>query len=518
MSLIQVLQSKESSGPSQAPGPPRATRDYFIGPNPSSFGASNLLPDHLPSDSRIATLVKNVMTVDYAIGRAFDVPNYRSRVAEFARTSANAGLPGLDTAGPDAYWRHIEVLEASDDVRLAHLFTKAAGDSMETVNLFSPKQCNLACRGCYTSAIPVTRRPYDSELSNSYFDGAKSVIRQARELGARVVYTSGDGELTAYPRFFDLLDLVAEQNMQWLFFTAGLTFSSETAAHLAWQDIQRDASRRTVKRIGKSIEHHEMMGHPEPTVRAFLDQLVRYRDHIQVYHSVWSTTGNRNEELRKPLTGSFKYVKSRSQDVAFELPSSVYDMLERVFVGDHRERFGLEVPVRAGMTEEVVALAEFVHANQLKSYFEPVITTGRNRHDALEDASEEEQRVLSPLLVRKLCSFRNIHQPTIKVRERGGRFGFFTSPGMGIDLDDIARAGMLESTCISDDPDGLFAAIHSPLIVAANFGYVTGCKCSAFGKRLASARGSVDEEWQAEARTFSSSGLTRDTVLAALAG
>ncbi|MDA9453742.1 hypothetical protein XI00_05495 [Bradyrhizobium sp. CCBAU 21359] len=136
----------------------------------------------------------------------------------------------------------------------------------------------MACSGCYASAVPIDKHPYTEEQITSYFDGAAGIISQARALRAEVIQTSGDGEVTVFPRFVDLLELVAASGMQWLIFTAGLIFSSEEAAAGHWRTYGRFSSSHIREQVARNIERFSAAGDSKPTV-------------LQIYHSVWSTSG-----------------------------------------------------------------------------------------------------------------------------------------------------------------------------------------------------------------------------------
>jgi hypothetical protein len=217
-----------------------------------------------------------------------------------------------------------------------------------------------------------------------------------------------------------------------------------------------------------------MQGSHAPTAMAFLTELARYRDHIQVYHSVWSASEQANSAYRNPLTGNYQYSRIDVRDTSIMLPSSIDDMLTVVFSGDHKKRFGIQMPVGSFNIHDVPGVATYVADRNIKSYFEPIITTGRNKHNALETPPDEELAGVAPLLVRELCSFRNVHQPTVKVLgSETGAAQLFCSLGMGIDLKDLSDAGVLEDLKVKIQPDGLFAAVHTPLMVYANWEHVT---------------------------------------------
>jgi hypothetical protein len=57
-------------------------RDFFA-QKKDAFGCMNLLPNHLPEGQRATELVKNVITVDFAIACAFGIPEYVHYIKRF---------------------------------------------------------------------------------------------------------------------------------------------------------------------------------------------------------------------------------------------------------------------------------------------------------------------------------------------------------------------------------------------------------------------------------------------------
>jgi hypothetical protein len=500
--------------------PKRPLRDdvrAFFASRQASFGAMNLLSRHLPAPERVHQLVKNVMTVDYAIGRALGLPAYVQYVKDFAEYWGLSAAPvTLLDQGRRVYVEHFGRLSALGESELAGLVESVAGDTMDTFNLFSPKQCNLACRGCYAAAVPVDKKPFDDEQVATYFEGAKRVIAQARALGAKTVYTSGDGELTIFPKFFDLLEHIEGLGMKWLFFTAGLSFSSEPNAVETWKHSRESMSPHIARRIREDIERFAASGERKPVAKALLFELARHRDAIEVYHSIWSTDPKTNTQWRQPRIDDYDYVSVAVRGATISLPSSVLDMMEVVFPGEHRASFGIEMPVSHVSAVDLGEVAAFVVDNGLKSYFEPAISTGHNKGEQLAPVADDYKQAVAPLLVRSLCSFRNLHQPTVKLWHDGSRSTFRISPGMGVDVRDLERAGIGEALTIDMEDGGFFAAVHSPLIVHANYAFVTGCKCNDFSKRLLHDRENLTREWQDITRLVDTKRLTSESVIGAL--
>jgi len=83
-------------------------------------------------------------------------------------------------------------------------------------------RCNARCITCYTGA----GKEKDDVLT---LDEKKSVVQQARQLGARVVSLSGSGEPLLYPQLFDLIDFIRQQDMLVVMFTNGTTIDAVSA-------------------------------------------------------------------------------------------------------------------------------------------------------------------------------------------------------------------------------------------------------------------------------------------------
>jgi organic radical activating enzyme len=468
---------------------------------------------HIPTTSRVTELVCNAVTVDYAISRVFDVPDYANHVTYFAEqwiaSNANpshCSAPKLDEQGwfspedSSVYMQHIQGLRALDSQTLSQKASQALTGCIDSIHLFFPKQCNMACTGCYASAVPVDKHPFQAADVERYYSDARRIIDEARALGATIVQTSGDGESTIHPHFFDLLEHISSRGMQWLIFTAGLIFSSELAAAQHWQGIAHYLSDHIRSRIQAHIDGHSGRGDAKPTVRAFLDELDRHKDHLHIYHSVWSARADMNTEWRKPRFGDYDYVKVETRGRSVTIPSSLFDFM-RIFSDDYRRRLGIDFPVSDASVVDIPAMASFVVDNSLRSYFEPIILTGRARRGVIggqrgNGAVREQEGLwedVQSLLVRSLCSFRFIHQPIVKFRP-GRDNGFFAVPGTGYDLDNLASIGVLDSVRIKDG--ALFGAIRSPLIVHANYRESSGCKCNDFASRMLNDKAGLAKELQ----------------------
>jgi MoaA/NifB/PqqE/SkfB family radical SAM enzyme len=86
-------------------------------------------------------------------------------------------------------------------------------------------RCNARCVTCYTKA----GKEKPDVLT---FDEKKSVIAQAKALGAKTVSLSGSGEPLLYERLFDLIDYIRHLGMQAVVFTNGTLLDERTAEQL----------------------------------------------------------------------------------------------------------------------------------------------------------------------------------------------------------------------------------------------------------------------------------------------
>ncbi len=91
-------------------------------------------------------------------------------------------------------------------------------------------RCNARCITCYTKA----GKEKEDVLT---LDEKKSVVRQAKELGARVISLSGSGEPLLYPHLFDLIDFIRQLDMLVVIFTNGTVLDEKTAEFLIQKGV-----------------------------------------------------------------------------------------------------------------------------------------------------------------------------------------------------------------------------------------------------------------------------------------
>ena len=91
-------------------------------------------------------------------------------------------------------------------------------------------RCNARCIACYTKA--GKEKPDVLTLEEK-----KSVIAQAKALGAKTVSLSGSGEPLLYEPLFDLIDYIRRLEMQVVIFTNGTVLDEHAARRLLADDV-----------------------------------------------------------------------------------------------------------------------------------------------------------------------------------------------------------------------------------------------------------------------------------------
>ncbi|MBE0537378.1 MAG: radical SAM protein [Phycisphaerae bacterium] len=94
-----------------------------------------------------------------------------------------------------------------------------------SIRLETNRSCNLNCRYCYAQS----GRSLDDELA---YDVLAEVVLQAAELGAASVVVIGGGEPTIYPRFAEMIELIASLGMVPVVFTNTMNMDADLAAFL----------------------------------------------------------------------------------------------------------------------------------------------------------------------------------------------------------------------------------------------------------------------------------------------
>lgn len=101
----------------------------------------------------------------------------------------------------------------------------AAADGLLSVELEFTKSCNLRCLYCYSLA----GRASDNELT---IDELKSVVEQAKELGAKKIILLGGGEPLVYPGLKDIIEHINSLGLKQVIFTNGTLINEEIVRDL----------------------------------------------------------------------------------------------------------------------------------------------------------------------------------------------------------------------------------------------------------------------------------------------
>ncbi len=94
-----------------------------------------------------------------------------------------------------------------------------------SIELEFTKQCNLRCLYCYSNA----GKPAENELNT---EEIKSVVLQAKELGAKKIILLGGGEPLLYEGFEKIVEYIDSLGLQQILFTNGALIDKEIARFL----------------------------------------------------------------------------------------------------------------------------------------------------------------------------------------------------------------------------------------------------------------------------------------------
>lgn len=119
----------------------------------------------------------------------------------------------------------VRLLDAARDLAYQIKLLLGKGPKVRMLYLEVTHRCNARCITCYTGA----GKEKDDALT---LDEKKSVVQQARQLGARTVSVSGSGEPLLCPHLFELIDFIRLQDMQVVMFTNGTTIERTCAERL----------------------------------------------------------------------------------------------------------------------------------------------------------------------------------------------------------------------------------------------------------------------------------------------
>ena len=217
-----------------------------------------------------------------------------------------------------------------------------------TLALMLTGKCQEACKICYTD-----RKAHPEELA---WEEHRQILDQAREAGARIIYTAGMGEPTLDPSFLKICEYAKEHGMTFLFFTNGVVFSDENEAQRAFG-----------------------MG-----CRELAEKLKDYP--INMYHSFWDTDP---KVLREMGRVNMARIVEEAVDYAYQggmmrLPKGLAMLLEVMPAGKLGMQFTIARQNQANATEKILPFTRWARKPVeegglgLGVYLEPLIHSGKN--------------------------------------------------------------------------------------------------------------------------------------------
>lgn len=130
-----------------------------------------------------------------------------------------------------------------------------ANGSILSIELEFTKKCNLRCLYCYSSAGPAA----ENELS---MEEMKSVVDQAKGLGAKKIILLGGGEPLLYEGVVDIIKYINSIGLQQILFTNGVLIDKEIA-----QTLYRNKVSVVIKYNSFNPEVQDMLANAKGTYK-----------------------------------------------------------------------------------------------------------------------------------------------------------------------------------------------------------------------------------------------------------
>lgn len=198
--------------------------------------------------------------------------------------------------------------------------------------LHGPKICNFSCPNyCYTEGIAK------GQLNKEQL---KKVIDQASNMGVKVTYWPGLGELTLLKDFWEIQDYIKEKDMKSVVFTNGSVF---------WNDNL--TKENTGMNSSELIEKVKDLG-------------------IHLYIKYWNSVPEIAAEMSgiKPEEYPFAEFKGK------RIPLALYNLMQKIPL----QRLGVETMVSRENYDDVVKnIIPTINRLNLYGYLEPVIFSGK---------------------------------------------------------------------------------------------------------------------------------------------
>lgn len=215
-----------------------------------------------------------------------------------------------------------------------------------SIELEFTKKCNLRCLYCYSSA----GEPEKDELT---FDEIKSVILQAKEMGAKKIILLGGGEPLLYRELDGVVEYINSIGLQQVLFTNGTLVTKEIAAFLfemgvsvviknnshkpEVQDILAGV-KGAFKNISSGMKHLMDAGYPDKNASLGI-QTVICRHNIDELPSMWIWA---REKQIIPYFEILTYQGRVKENKNLSVPvSEIKELFEKLKAID-RERFDIE--------------------------------------------------------------------------------------------------------------------------------------------------------------------------------
>lgn len=317
-----------------------------VGQQHHPFGYMNLLSPQVFAHEEEAQVIFNNLCIDYFLGH-LSRENMEIIVDRFRKT-----YPELVPKAQD--------LMRKDRRALKDLAMKAKHHVVLMTIVMFTGLCNANCEICYTD-----RKKKPNELT---WEEIRQILDQTKRMGSRTLYIPGEGEPTLDPSFFRALNYAQQLQYQVLFFTNGIVFSNDQEAKRYW-------------------------GVPSDTL---VDRVVHSGAYL--YFKLWSFDPDKMSQMMGIQRNMYQWVKVKYGWI----PAGLYKFLHHP--GMNRDRIGIEVVVERRTVDEILEkFLPFIQEYGIKSYFEPIIHSGRYFGGTNYDLSQEQIHRIRRFLVRQNC-------------------------------------------------------------------------------------------------------------------
>ncbi len=207
-----------------------------------------------------------------------------------------------------------------------------------SIELEFTKKCNLRCLYCYANA----GEPVENELS---LDEIKSVILQAKEMGAKKIILLGGGEPLIYHGLMEIIRYIISLGLQQVLFTNGtlitkkisrLLFENKVAVVIKSNSLNPEVQDRLAgvrgafKNIRQGLQHLMEAGYPSKDTMLGIQSVI-CRQNIDELPSMW-TWARQNGVI--PYFEMIKLQGRAKENGALNVPTAevkaVFELLERI--------------------------------------------------------------------------------------------------------------------------------------------------------------------------------------------